>query len=213
MVHSFCCRPGCCGAYVSPERTDPDAKLEPANASVRATADSSETQGQTTVIMSGDVQLTQGYRSLNADKAVFNQTTREAEITGDIQIREPGLLLHAEQAQMHIDSGDATLKCARCLTEFRGPVALDLCELYTTPGHELPDDEAYRVQGSEIDLEPMLRDALVLALPLNPVCREACRGLCARCGRDLNDGDCDCEESEIDPRWADLAALREKLNG
>lgn len=110
-------------------------------------------------------------------------------------------------------AGEATLRCARCLSEFRGPVALDLCELYTTPGHELPEDEAYRVEGSEIDLEPMLRDALVLALPLNPVCREACRGLCARCGRDLNDGDCDCEESEIDPRWADLEALREKLNG
>ena len=103
---------GCCGAYVPPERTDPDANLEPANASVRATADSSETQGQTTVIMSGDVQLTQGNRSLKADKAVFNQATREAEINGDIEIREPGMLLHAEQAQMHIDSGDATLENA-----------------------------------------------------------------------------------------------------
>ncbi|MGB3610700.1 MAG: LPS-assembly protein LptD [Cellvibrio sp.] len=103
---------GCCGAYVSPERTDADANVEPANASVRATADSSETQGQTTVIMTGDVQLTQGYRSLNADRATFNQATRRAEIAGDIQIREPGMLLHAEQAEMHIDSGDATLENA-----------------------------------------------------------------------------------------------------
>lgn len=103
---------GCCGAYVSPERNDADANLDPAKASVRANADSSETQGQTTVIMSGDVQLTQGYRSLNADKAVFNQATRQAEISGNIQIREPGLLLHADKANMDIDSGDATLENA-----------------------------------------------------------------------------------------------------
>jgi uncharacterized protein len=109
--------------------------------------------------------------------------------------------------------GKASLKCARCLTDFEGTIELDVCELFTTPGHELPNEEAYKVQGSEIDLEPMLRDALVLALPLNPVCRETCRGMCARCGSDLNQGDCDCEEPEIDPRWAGLSALREKLNG
>ena len=110
-------------------------------------------------------------------------------------------------------AGDAKLTCARCLKSFHGPVSLDVCELYTTPGHELPEEEAYKVQGSEIDLEPMLRDALVLSLPLNPVCEEACRGLCATCGQNLNDGDCNCVQDETDPRWAPLDALRERLNG
>lgn len=100
---------GCCGAYISPERTDPDAQLHPAKASVRATAESSETRQQTTVVMSGDVKLTQGYRMLSADKAVFNQVTRAAEISGNIAIREPGLLLHADRAEMDIDSGNASL--------------------------------------------------------------------------------------------------------
>lgn len=107
----------------------------------------------------------------------------------------------------------ATMKCARCLEPLTAPVELDLCELFTTPGHELPEEEAYRAQGSEIDLEPMLRDALLLALPLNPVCSEDCKGLCATCGKNLNEGACGCVHDDIDPRWAGLSALRERLNG
>jgi uncharacterized protein len=110
-------------------------------------------------------------------------------------------------------SGAAALTCARCLEPFEGSVELDLCELFTTPGHELPEEEAYKVEGSEIDLEPMLRDALLLALPLNPIHDENCMGLCATCGKNLNEGPCDCQVDEIDPRWADLSALREQLNG
>jgi uncharacterized protein len=89
-------------------------------------------------------------------------------------------------------------------------VEVEVCELYTAPGHEAEDD-AYRVGGTEIDLEPMLRDALTLALPLNPVCREDCAGLCAHCGKDLNEGACDCVEDTTDPRWEALASLRAKL--
>jgi uncharacterized protein len=57
----------------------------------------------------------------------------------------------------------------------------------------------------------MLRDAVTLALPLRPLCREDCKGLCARCGNDLNAGPCDCGGDDIDPRWEALAALRERL--
>lgn len=110
-------------------------------------------------------------------------------------------------------AGEASLTCARCLETFAGSIELDLCELFTTPGHELPEEEAYKVRGSEIDLEPMLRDALVLALPLNPVHDEACKGLCATCGKNLNEGDCTCHVNDVDPRWAGLSALREQLNG
>jgi uncharacterized protein len=57
----------------------------------------------------------------------------------------------------------------------------------------------------------MLRDALALELPLNPLCRADCKGYCPRCGADLNAGACDCTDEEIDLRWAELAVLREKL--
>ena len=102
--------------------------------------------------------------------------------------------------------------CARCLQPITTDVELDVCELFLAPGHEAPpEEEAYEVQGMDIDLEPMLRDNLTLALPLNPVCREDCAGLCATCGKDLNTGACDCTDEEIDPRWAGLAELRDKL--
>jgi uncharacterized protein len=57
----------------------------------------------------------------------------------------------------------------------------------------------------------MLRDATGLALPLNPLCRTDCAGLCATCGKDLNDGACDCVEEVADPRWDALNAVRARL--
>jgi uncharacterized protein len=108
--------------------------------------------------------------------------------------------------------GTAILQCARCLKQLPAQVEVDVCELYYGPGHEpLEDEDAYSVKGVEVDLEPMLRDAVALALPLNPLCEEACKGLCARCGKDLNLHDCTCTEEEGDPRWAALDALRDRL--
>jgi uncharacterized protein len=104
----------------------------------------------------------------------------------------------------------ADLECARCLKSLTAPVEVEVCELYTAPGHEAEDD-AYRVTGTEIDLEPMLRDSVTLALPLHPLCREDCAGLCARCGKDLNEGACECVEDTTDPRWEALSSLRAKL--
>jgi uncharacterized protein len=89
---------------------------------------------------------------------------------------------------------------------------VELCELFVAPGHEAPpEEEAYKVDGLEIDIEPMLRDAVVLALPLTPVCSEGCKGLCARCGQNLNEGGCACRDDDMDPRWAALSDLRDKL--
>jgi uncharacterized protein len=104
------------------------------------------------------------------------------------------------------------LECARCLEEFSSRLSLDVCELYVGPAHEGPvEDDAYFVEDNEIDLEAMLRDGIALELPLNPLCRPTCKGYCPHCGADLNAGTCDCKDDEIDPRWAELAVLREKL--
>ena len=110
--------------------------------------------------------------------------------------------------------GETTVQCARCLTEFGSTVALRVCELFVTARHEAAaDEDVYRVVGVEIDLEQMLRDATALALPLKPLCRAECKGLCAQCGRDLNESGCDCKDDDIDPRWADLGALKAQLEG
>jgi DUF177 domain-containing protein len=112
-------------------------------------------------------------------------------------------------------SGKATSECARCLVEIEHDLELDVCELFLAPGHGPPDgdDDAYEVKGTAVDLEPMLRDALTLALPLNPLCGPDCKGLCSHCGRDLNAGPCSCVVEEKDPRWSPLEELRSRLEG
>ena len=107
--------------------------------------------------------------------------------------------------------GGSTLECARCLTVRSAPVQLEVCELFVAPDRELPEEDAYRLVGTDMHLEPMLRDAIALALPLNPLCGDDCKGLCSSCGRDLNLGACGCVDDEADPRWAALAGLRARL--
>lgn len=110
--------------------------------------------------------------------------------------------------------GTGSYKCARCLVDLSEDLSVELCELFVAPGHEqAADEDSYRVSGKEIHLEPMLRDALVLELPLNPVCREDCLGMCSGCGKNLNETECICTQDEIDPRWAGLALVRERLQG
>jgi uncharacterized protein len=108
--------------------------------------------------------------------------------------------------------GHATLECARCATTFARAVSVQICDLFTDArSPDVSEEEAYPMDGVVIDLEPLLRDALALALPLNPLCTDGCRGLCVHCGRDLNRGPCLCGEETPDPRWAPLGALRARL--
>jgi uncharacterized protein len=124
-------------------------------------------------------------------------------------------------------SGTATAplsgECGRCLEPVSDELTVDLQELYTYDGDgrsargtppdrdAQEDDETARMEGDLLDLEPVLRDAVVLALPLTPLCREDCSGLCAECGErldDLPDGERDRHDhAAADPRWAGLADL------
>ncbi len=97
-------------------------------------------------------------------------------------------------------------ECARCLTEIRSNTRIDSQELFLFPGKEPDDEEANRVEGDLIDLEPVLRDAVVLDLPFIPLCRDDCAGLCPECGADLNSDPEHGHAEKIDPRWADLAS-------
>jgi len=83
----------------------------------------------------------------------------------------------------------------------------DLQELYVYPGVEPDDDLASRLQGDLIDVEPVLRDAVVLDLPFQPLCRDDCAGLCVECGANLNENPEHRHEAELDPRWAALRTL------
>ena len=96
--------------------------------------------------------------------------------------------------------------CRRCSVEVLGVASVAVDERFVD--HPEPgDDEAYLIENDFADLAPMVHDAILLELPLAPLCREDCRGLCPYCRIDRNEATCDCE-APVDPRWATLDGLR-----
>ncbi len=102
-------------------------------------------------------------------------------------------------------------ECVRCLDDVDLPVEVDLQDLYAYPERvpssvQPEEDEVRELEDDLVDLEPALRDAVVLALPFQPVCRDDCPGLCSVCGAHLADDPGHGHEVS-DPRWAALAGL------
>jgi uncharacterized protein len=108
-------------------------------------------------------------------------------------------------------TGTATValrgECVRCLGGIAGEQQIDVQELYVYPGSDATEEEASRLEGDLLDLEPLLRDDVVLDLPFQPLCREECLGLCVDCGANLNSEPDHSHESAVDPRWEKLRAL------
>ena len=103
-------------------------------------------------------------------------------------------------------SGDATGQCSRCLNPVTDHFEIEGAELYRPPTDVW--EEGYVIKDATIDLEPMARDTVGLSLKDSPLCRPDCAGLCSRCGKDLNEGPCDCPaEERIDLRWSQLREL------
>lgn len=99
--------------------------------------------------------------------------------------------------------------CRRCLASVTVDVDVPVGALFTED--ETAEDASTYVivrDGTDLDLGPMVREELALAAPGYVTCRESCKGLCAHCGKNLNEGPCSCEP-EPDPRWAVLRALRD----
>lgn len=110
-----------------------------------------------------------------------------------------------------------TGECARCLDPISWDESVDIEELFTYPETDargaLVDagdgDDELQVIDDTVDLESPVRDALVLGMPLAPICREDCAGLCAQCGIRLDEAPGHAHE-DVDPRWAALAELRDR---
>jgi uncharacterized protein len=99
------------------------------------------------------------------------------------------------------------LTCHRCLTEWEQDLELGLAEAMGFEDDE--DADVYRLDGDVADLEPVLRDAVLLEVPLRPLCRPDCLGLCATCGADLNDGPHPAHAEESTSPFAGLRDLLE----
>lgn len=102
--------------------------------------------------------------------------------------------------------------CRRCLADVRQTVSAQISELYQ---RELTDPDAYLLEGEQLNLAPLVREHLLLALPDGPLCREDCPGLCPVCGADKSnpvEADCGCAVGAADPRWAALDALKDRFH-
>jgi uncharacterized protein len=109
-------------------------------------------------------------------------------------------------------SGAVDAPCRRCLTGATAEVQEDVHVLFAEPGAEGADDPDVFVlppRAAELDLRPAVREQWLLAAPAFVQCSDQCRGLCSRCGADLNTGPCDCAPVS-DSRWDALRALRER---
>jgi uncharacterized protein len=105
-------------------------------------------------------------------------------------------------------------ECGRCLRPISDSLAVTIQELYayehSTTDETADEDEVGRLQGDLIDLEPALRDAVVLALPVTPLCRDDCPGLCPECGVHWDELPAGHSHEQVDPRWAALTQLNRK---
>jgi uncharacterized protein len=101
-------------------------------------------------------------------------------------------------------NGVMALTCARCLKPFESAIHVDVQEMFASDAS--PEDDEYPLVDGMIDLGPMIRDAVILAMPFAPLCTADCLGLCPRCGADRNEGECTCPPA-FDVRWAPLMDL------
>jgi uncharacterized protein len=134
---------------------------------------------------------------------------------GQVVFADPGYYLKARL------SYEQTLSCNRCLK----PIAehaepeVELMVVVERPRatageHELKEDDlgVLTVEGEILETDPILLEQLQLNVPMKPLCRPDCQGLCPVCGADRNAGECSCAESTADPRWASLAALKSRFD-
>jgi len=119
-------------------------------------------------------------------------------IAGRLESLHEGVLVTAEIA------GEADGECVRCLTPVSEPVQVAFQELFAYSGES---DFDYVVELDSVDLEQVVRDTVVPALPFQPVCSEACEGLCPECGVRLLDHPGHEHAAPTDPRWAALQGL------
>jgi len=135
-------------------------------------------------------------------------------VSGTVRLMrtQRGVLVHADLETR------PTLECARCLEPFQSVLRLLIDEEYvplrdpvTGEAVEAEPDE-FRIDGrNHLDLSEAVRQYEQAALPIQPICREDCAGLCPICGQNLNERRCDCEQPEPEGAWAGLAALAERL--
>jgi uncharacterized protein len=122
------------------------------------------------------------------------------ELSGSVRITRTaqGLLLHA---MMHATTPS---QCVRCLNDFTLPLEVDFTELYAFSRNGMSESGLLLPEDAQIDLSPLVREYMLLAVPIQPLCMPDCKGLCPICGANQNENVCNHPEEEIDPRLSIL---------
>jgi uncharacterized protein len=113
-----------------------------------------------------------------------------------------------------------SLKCSRCLKDFSYPLDVNFKDEYN-PVEELSTEREQELtpkeldlsyySNDEIDITEMIKEQVLLAVPMKPLCEATCRGICPKCGSDLNESPCNCKVEEIDPRLAPLQKFKKLM--
>lgn len=122
-------------------------------------------------------------------------------IKGQITNNTKSLELKAKVA------GEIEVQCARCRKPMTVPVEFDISEVIMQNSGEDFDEDVLVIDGEEIDLYDVMLNNFLMNVDGKYLCSEDCRGLCPKCGKDLNLGDCSCDNDYIDPRWEKLAEI------
>ncbi len=136
---------------------------------------------------------------------------KEAEVNGKVVNRGGYMELFSDAVITY------ETQCARCLTPLSGSVTLHIEKAVAEEKgamslEDKENDDYLQIKGGKLDLVLPIRDEFLLSFPMRFLCKEDCKGLCTRCGADLNLGECACEKKVIDPRFAKLAALLDDMS-
>jgi uncharacterized protein len=161
-------------------------------------------------------ELARGPVEMRADLAGTDPLFEGLEVTLAEPVRVAGRLQDAGDGRFYWRASLRSRmvgECRRCLAPVAVPIVADVDALFSQDPDALEDPSSYPLARDAlvIDLRPAVREELLLAVPRWVVCREDCRGLCPRCGTDLNAGACGCP-APVDPRWGGLTAVRHKLH-
>lgn len=137
-------------------------------------------------------------------------------LDADLEIRKAGGRKFVVEG--HIE-GMLEVRCDRCLENFQWPIETDFRSFFALPSEETSDSELelddedldveFRI-GEDVDIPDVIREQVLLDLPMKRVCSEDCKGLCKKCGKDLNQGPCECEKNSGHPGFQKLKALKIK---
>ncbi|MFZ5880186.1 MAG: YceD family protein [Chloroflexota bacterium] len=137
------------------------------------------------------------------EAAKFEDDLTLTDFSGEVIIsRTPqGLLVQGDF------KGGVTLECVRCLADFQHDLRWDFAELYAFNQKSLTDSGLLLPEDAQIDLAPLLREYALLEVPISPVCKPECKGLCPQCGENLNLADCGHRPTQNDSPFAALKDL------